>query len=100
MFTEPPSIVKAELVMVTSKGHTKYLTCETTGSPEPAITWTRFPSGQIIAIVAGKGLVLRGVNNSDDDVLFQCTASNPLGNVSMNVSVTIYPGKLCVNYRK
>ena len=96
LITEPPSIVKAELVIVTSRKNTKYLNCETTGSPAATITWTSIPSGQVIA--TDRGLILRArVNNSDDGALYQCTASNPLGNVSMSASVTMHAGEHCNN---
>ena len=75
------------------------LNCTADGNPEPNITWTRLPNGETVNMP----LTVTGKKYVED---YRCTASNGIGTVSKDTSVTrmyhviewylfAYPHALC-----
>jgi len=73
-----------------NEGGTASFRCSASGNPEPAVTWSKLNSqSKITKTAVSRGtLELRKVTGSDSGV-YQCSATNVLGNLKEVVRLTV-----------
>jgi len=85
-----PAVVISPVTLTVNEGRTASFQCSASGYPEPAITWSKLNSqSQITKAAVSRGtLELRKVTGSDSGV-YQCSATNILGNSKEVVRLTV-----------
>ncbi|XP_074634404.1 hemicentin-1-like isoform X2 [Acropora palmata] len=78
---DAPKITHISAPHILSTGEVLTLNCTADGNPEPNITWTRLPNGETVNMP----LTVTGKKYVED---YRCTASNGIGTVSKDTSVT------------
>ena len=76
-----PAVVVSPVTLTVNEGGTASFQCSATGNPEPTLTWYKlYNRSQVTqsAVLGGK-LELKKVNGNDSGV-YQCSATNILGN--------------------
>ena len=91
-----PAVVVSPVTSTVNQGGTALFQCSASGNPEPAVAWSKLSNrSEIIqSAVSGGKLQLKHVTGSDGG-LYQCSATNILGN-SREVVRLIVNGKLLV----
>ncbi|KAM4629709.1 vascular cell adhesion protein 1b isoform 2-T2 [Polymixia lowei] len=85
----PPRITAISNSTVVSLGSSLALVCSAEAQPAPLIHWTfSRADGQLVSVGQSQDLVLKEVTLSQAG-LYQCLASNPVGNQTATVKVTI-----------
>ena len=85
-----PAVVVSPVTLTVNEGGAASFQCSASGNPEPAIAWSRLDNQSEItqsAVSRGK-LELKKVTGSDSGV-YQCSATNILGNSQEVVRLTV-----------
>ena len=92
----PPTVVVSPVTLTVNEGGSALFQCSANGNPEPAVAWSKLANqSEIIqSAVSGGKLHLMHVTGSDGG-LYQCSATNILGNSREVVRLTV-TGKLLV----
>ena len=74
------------------EGNNIALFCNTSGKPDPVITWTRLGSSEVLSNTSLLTVAnVRRLGNPDNLIQYQCTASNRVANPAIAVAnVTVY----------
>jgi len=91
-----PAVVVSPATLTVNEGGTASFQCSASGNPEPSVAWSKLNSQSKIsqsAVSAGK-LELKHVTGNDTG-LYQCSATNILGDSRKVVRLTVN-GKLLV----
>ena len=85
-----PAVVVSPVTLTVNEGGTASFQCSASGNPEPAVTWSKLnrQSDIIQSAVSGGKLELKKVTGSDSGV-YQCSATNILGNSQEVVRLTV-----------
>ena len=84
MFTEPPTIHRLQN-KTTTEGANLNLSCNTSGTPPPVVSWVRISTGQRFD---GSVLELTNINrNQAGD--YRCEASNDCGKGSSSATIHV-----------
>ena len=84
MFTEPPTIHRLQN-KTTTEGGSLNLSCNTSGTPPPVVSWVRISTGQRFD---GSVLELTNINrNQAGD--YRCEASNDCGKGSSSATIHV-----------
>ena len=91
-----PSVVVSPVTLTVNEGGRASFQCSASGNPEPAVAWSKLNNqSEIIQSTVSRGkLQLKQVTGSDAG-LYQCAATNILGNSRKVVRLTVN-GKLLV----
>ena len=90
-----PAVVVSPVTLTVNEGGSASFQCSASGNPEPTIVWSKMDNRTEIsqsAVSVGK-LQLRHVTGNDSG-LYQCSATNILGESRKVVRLTV-TGKLC-----
>ena len=85
-----PVVVVSPVTLTVNEGETASFQCSASGNPEPALTWSKLNSKSQItqsAVLGGK-IELKKVTGSDSGV-YQCSATNILGNAQEVVRLAV-----------
>jgi len=85
-----PAVVVSPVTLTVNEGGTASFQCSASGNPEPAVSWSKLGNQSEItqsAVLRGK-LVLQKVTGNDSG-LYQCSATNLLGNSQDVVRLTV-----------
>uniref|UniRef100_A0A3Q3ALP3 Hemicentin 1 n=1 Tax=Kryptolebias marmoratus TaxID=37003 RepID=A0A3Q3ALP3_KRYMA len=91
---QPPVILSETQEYVASVDSSVTLQCQTEGSPPPSITWHK--DGQLLSdsvhqrVLSSGALQIAFLQRSDAG-RYTCTAANPAGTVSLDMSLTVQP---------
>jgi len=85
-----PAVVVSPVTLTVNEGGTALFQCSASGNPESALTWSKLNSQSQItqSAVSGGTLELKKVTGSDSGV-YQCSATNILGNSQEVVRLTV-----------
>ena len=91
-----PAVVVSPVTLTVNEGGTASFQCSASGNPEPSVTWSKLNSQSKISqsAVSGGKLELKHVTGNDTG-LYQCSATNILGDSRKVVRLTVN-GKLVV----
>jgi len=91
-----PAVVVSPATLTVNEGGTASFQCSASGNPEPSVAWSKLNSQSKLSqsAVSGGKLKLKQVTGSDTG-LYQCSATNILGNSRKVVRLTVN-GKLLV----
>ena len=94
-----PAVVVSPMTLTVNESGTASFQCSASGNPEPAVTWSKLNSHSTItqsAVLRGK-LELKKVTGSDSGV-YQCSATNILGNSQPGVVRLTVNGEFLVKW--
>jgi len=85
-----PAVVVSPVTLTVNEGGTASFQCSASGNPEPAVSWGKLgnQSKMTQSAVSRGRLVLKKVAGSDSGV-YQCSATNILGNSQDVVRLTV-----------
>ena len=91
-----PAVVVSPVTSTVNEGESASFHCSASGNPEPAIVWSKLDNQSKIiqSAVSGGKLQLKKVTGNDSGV-YQCSATNILGNSREVVRLTVN-GKLLI----
>ena len=91
-----PAVVVSPVTLTVNEGGSALFQCSASGNPEPALAWSKLDNQSEISqsAVSGGKLQLKHVTGRDTG-LYQCAATNILGNSREVVRLTVN-GKLLV----
>ena len=91
-----PAVVVSPATLIVNEGGTAAFQCSASGNPEPSVAWSKLNSQSKISqsAVSGGKLELKHVTGNDTG-LYQCSATNILGDSRKVVRLTVN-GKLLV----
>ena len=91
-----PAVVVSPATLIVNEGGTASFQCSASGNPEPSVAWSKLNSQSKISqsSVSGGKLELKHVTGNDTG-LYQCSATNILGDSRKVVRLTVN-GKLVV----
>ena len=69
------------------EGNDVRLLCNTSGNPQPNITWTRQGNSDVLS--SSETLLLRNLVSEDDGSVYTCRVENYLGLKQASVTITI-----------
>ena len=92
LFTVPPAIDSAPSGYQVIEGNGAILFCNTTGNPQPNITWTK--QGNNSKLSTSETLNLTKLMREDDGSVYKCTVTNEYGSAEAITTVTVFC-KLC-----
>ena len=92
-----PAVVVSPVTLTVNEGGTASFQCSASGNPEPAVTWSKLDNQSDItqSVVSRGKLELKKVTGSDSG-MYQCSATNILGNSQEVVRLAIN-GEFLVN---
>ena len=77
LILDPPSITSHKICDMLVEGDNITLTCNTSGKPQPVITWTKLGSSEVLSNTSSLTIVnVSRPGTSDNMIQYQCTASN------------------------
>jgi len=85
-----PAVVVSPVALTVNEGGTASFQCSASGNPEPVVSWSKLGNQSEItqsAVLRGK-LVLQKMTENDSD-LYQCSATNIVGNSQEVVRLTV-----------
>ena len=93
-----PAVVVSPVTLTVNEGGTASFQCLASGKPEPAISWNRLHSQSQItqSAVSGGKLEIKKVTGSDSG-MYQCSATNILGNSQEVVRLAVNSEFLILN---
>jgi len=85
-----PVVAVSPMALTVNEGGTASFQCSASGNPKPALTWSQLNNQSEImqSAVSGGKLEIKKVTGSDSGV-FQCSATNILGNSQEVVRLTV-----------
>ncbi|KAL9969449.1 hypothetical protein ACROYT_G021667 [Oculina patagonica] len=85
-----PAVVVSPVTLTVNEGGSASFQCSASGNPEPAVVWSKLDNqSEIIRSAVSEGkLQLKNVTGNDSDV-YQCSATNILGNSREVVRLTV-----------
>ena len=77
IFIDSPSITIHKITNTVEEGDNITLTCNTSGKPQPVITWTKLGSSEVLSNTSLLTIVnVSRPGTPDNMIQYQCTASN------------------------
>ncbi|TWW73693.1 Receptor-type tyrosine-protein phosphatase F [Takifugu flavidus] len=97
-----PSFVKSPEDQTGISGGVASFVCQATGEPKPRITWMKKGKKvssqrfEVIEFDDGSGSVLRiqPLRTHRDEAIYECTATNSLGEINTSAKLTVLEGQL------
>ena len=92
-----PAVVVSPVTLTVNEGGSASFQCSASGNPEPALVWSKLDNqSEIIqSAVSGGKLQLKKVTGNDSGV-YQCSATNILGNTREVVRLTLNGKRLII----
>ena len=92
-----PAVVVSPVTLTVNEGGSASFQCSASGNPEPAVVWRKLDNkSEIIqSAVSGGKLQLKKVTGNDSGV-YQCSATNILGNTREVVRLTVNGKRLII----
>ena len=86
----PPAVVVSPVTLTVNEGGSASFQCSASGNPEPSLTWSKLNNQSQItqSAVSGGKLALEKVTGNDSGV-YQCSATNILGNTQEMVRLAV-----------
>ncbi|TKS74188.1 Receptor-type tyrosine-protein phosphatase F [Collichthys lucidus] len=100
-----PSFIKSPDDQTGISGGVASFVCQAVGEPKPRITWMKKGKKvssqrfEVIEFDDGSGSVLRiqPLRTHRDEAIYECTATNSVGEINTSAKLTVLEGMLCYN---
>ena len=86
-FTDAPDIISAPSAQQAVEGNGVMLFCNTTGNPQPNITWTK--QGNNIVLSTSETLNLTNLMRNDNEAVYRCKVQSFLGSAEATAMVSV-----------
>ena len=88
-FSVAPKVTLQQCPTVVNESNDATLNCNATGNPVPSIKWIRKSAGEVTVVSNNSVLVFAAIHGNESG-LYQCIASNNIGNDSKNCTVDVH----------
>uniref|UniRef100_A0A8B9RSV8 Ig-like domain-containing protein n=1 Tax=Accipiter nisus TaxID=211598 RepID=A0A8B9RSV8_9AVES len=101
----PPKFTRTPVDQTGVSGGVASFICQATGDPRPKIVWNKKGKKvsnqrfEVIEFDDGSGSVLRiqPLRTPRDEAIYECVASNSVGEISVSTRLTVLRGKIFLN---